>query len=190
MSNLYGQDQVTINGKVTDENQVPIPYVNVLVKGVSGMGTVTDFDGNFTLNVPSSESVLVFSFVGFQTIERRVGTNTSFTIQSELLNNAFQIDCGISSLNGKHPIDEVLYYSENTLANIFGSNEVYIYFGDFNREESQQGTHHSIMDLWESGEFSRLYSQFITESEDNSDYQLMDITSDDIFIYSYRWFCL
>ena len=76
------QQQTTISGTVLSETDgLPIPGVNVLVKGVSGMGTVTDFDGNFTLNVPSSESVLVFSFVGFQTIERRVGTNTSFTIQ-------------------------------------------------------------------------------------------------------------
>ena len=48
------QQQTTISGTVLSETDgLPIPGVNVLVKGVSGMGTVTDFDGNFTLNVPS-----------------------------------------------------------------------------------------------------------------------------------------
>ncbi len=110
--------------------------------------------------------------------------DTSFTIQSELLENAYWININVYAINGKHPIDEIMDYNENTMANIFGSNETWLSLGVDGREESQQGTHHSIIDLWESGEFSRLYSQFITESEDNSDYQLMDITSDDIFIYS------
>jgi len=110
--------------------------------------------------------------------------DTTFTIQSELLEDATWISINVDALSGMHPIDEVLHYNENTMASIFGSNGAWLNLGVNGREESLQGTYNSVMDFWDSGEFSRSYSQFITESEDNSDNQLMDITSDDILIYS------
>ena len=42
--------QKTITGKVVDKNNIPLPGVNVILKG-SNIGTSTDFDGNFSLNV-------------------------------------------------------------------------------------------------------------------------------------------
>ena len=73
--------QISVTGTVVSaEDGLPLPGVNVLIKGVSGVGTVTDFNGEYSINVSSSESVLLFSFVGFESLERTVGTNTVLNI--------------------------------------------------------------------------------------------------------------
>lgn len=59
--------QVRINGKVTNKENLPIPGVNVLIKGTAE-GTVTDFDGLFSIEAAIGD-VLVFSYVGFKTKE-------------------------------------------------------------------------------------------------------------------------
>ncbi len=72
--------QKTVTGKVTDAaDGMPLPGVNILVKGTS-TGSVTDFDGNFAINV-TDDAVLVFSFVGFQSQEISVGTQSIINIQ-------------------------------------------------------------------------------------------------------------
>ncbi len=69
-----------ITGRVVDGNDnSPIPGVTVLLKGTDS-GTVTDIDGNFEMNVPSDESVLVFSFVGMATQEVEVGNLSTLDI--------------------------------------------------------------------------------------------------------------
>ncbi|MDH5413232.1 MAG: mucoidy inhibitor MuiA family protein, partial [Flavobacteriaceae bacterium] len=55
-----------IKGKVLDENQEPIPGVNVIVKG-STIGSSTDFDGNYSITIPNKSSELEFSFIGYET---------------------------------------------------------------------------------------------------------------------------
>ncbi|WP_442844929.1 SusC/RagA family TonB-linked outer membrane protein [Leeuwenhoekiella sp. H156] len=85
------EQQVAISGTVVSaDDGLPLPGVNVIVKGQSGMGAVTDFDGKYTINAPSSESVLVFSFVGFKTAERRVGSNTTIDLQMATDENALE----------------------------------------------------------------------------------------------------
>ena len=59
------EQDITVKGKVTsDENGEPIPGVNVLIKGTS-IGTVTDIEGDYTINAPDEDGILVFSFVGY-----------------------------------------------------------------------------------------------------------------------------
>jgi hypothetical protein len=67
---LMGQQQ-TVSGTITDDTGEPVPGANNLIKGTS-TGTVSDFDGNYSLNV-SSEDVLVISSVGFLSQEIVVG---------------------------------------------------------------------------------------------------------------------
>ncbi|MEX0883867.1 MAG: SusC/RagA family TonB-linked outer membrane protein, partial [Cyclobacteriaceae bacterium] len=68
VSVVLGQQQ-TVTGTITDSsNGETLPGVNILIKG-SNIGTVSDLDGTYRLNVPSEEAVLVFSFVGFLTEE-------------------------------------------------------------------------------------------------------------------------
>ena len=62
----------TISGTITDESSLPLPGVNVIVKGTSN-GTQTDFDGNYTIDVSSSDAVLTFSSLGFLSKDVTVG---------------------------------------------------------------------------------------------------------------------
>lgn len=78
-STLYAQD-ITVSGTVKDANAEPLIGATVIVKGNSSMGTVTDFDGNFTLKVPSEAATLVFSYVGMTTQEKVVGKQRVFNI--------------------------------------------------------------------------------------------------------------
>src|SRR5690606_14458915 len=57
-----------VTGKVLDGSGMPIPGVSVYVKGTT-VGTTTAFDGEFSLAVSGENSVLVFSYIGFQPME-------------------------------------------------------------------------------------------------------------------------
>jgi len=73
-------DGITITGKVTsEEDSEGLPGVNVIVKETS-QGTVTDVNGNYTIEVPGEESILVFSSVGFTTEEIVVGNRASIDL--------------------------------------------------------------------------------------------------------------
>lgn len=67
----FAQEIKSVTGTVVDQDGLPLPGVNILVKGAN-VGTQTDFDGNYRINA-RSQNILVFSFVGFKTAERRVG---------------------------------------------------------------------------------------------------------------------
>ena len=69
---LYAQG-ISVKGTVTDASGEPLIGASVVVKGNTSLGTVTDFDGNYKLNVPSEQSVIVFSYVGMTTREVKVG---------------------------------------------------------------------------------------------------------------------
>ena len=59
----------TIKGIIYDEQGETIIGASVLIKGEETTGTTSDMDGKFTLNVPSSKSVLVISYIGYTTQE-------------------------------------------------------------------------------------------------------------------------
>ena len=66
----------TITGRVTSMMEGEgIPGANVVVKD-TGTGTITDIDGNYTINVQSDEAVLVFSYVGYVSEEIVIGSQT------------------------------------------------------------------------------------------------------------------
>ena len=60
--------QQKVTGKVKDSSGEPVIGASVVVKGNNTMGTITDFDGNFMLDVPA-KSVLVISYIGYVTQE-------------------------------------------------------------------------------------------------------------------------
>ena len=66
--NMYSQDK-TITGTVKNEAGVPLPGATVLEKGTSN-GTQTNFDGQFSISVSDNNATLVFSFIGFATVEQ------------------------------------------------------------------------------------------------------------------------
>ncbi|WP_339662001.1 carboxypeptidase-like regulatory domain-containing protein [Croceibacter atlanticus] len=65
----------TLSGTVTDESGLPLPGVNIIVKGTT-RGTQTDFDGNYSISALKDE-ILVFSYLGYETIEMTIKSNTT-----------------------------------------------------------------------------------------------------------------
>lgn len=76
----YAQ-QKKITGNVTDSDGIPLPGVNILVKGTT-TGTQTDFDGNYIIEA-NNDQTLVFSYLGQRTTERRIGTLSTIDIQMQ-----------------------------------------------------------------------------------------------------------
>ena len=73
---VYGQAQdVSIKGKVIDENGLPIPGVSILIKGTT-KATSSDMDGNYQLKADSN-GTLVFSFVGYATVQEPIKGRTT-----------------------------------------------------------------------------------------------------------------
>lgn len=70
--------QLTITGTVVDNFGTPLPGTNVIVKGTTN-GTQTDFDGNYSITA-ASDATLIFSYVGFKTIEIPVNGNSSVDV--------------------------------------------------------------------------------------------------------------
>ncbi|MEC3905519.1 TonB-dependent receptor [Tamlana sp. 2201CG12-4] len=70
--------QQTITGVVTSEDSQPLPGVTVLLKGTT-TGTSTDFDGKYTIEVPS-DGTLLFSYIGFITQEAVIDNQTTINI--------------------------------------------------------------------------------------------------------------
>lgn len=77
---LLAQSALPITGQVIDaEDATPLPGVTVLVEGTSS-GTVTDLDGNFSLNVAGAETVLIVSYIGMEDQRVVVGDRTNIVI--------------------------------------------------------------------------------------------------------------
>ncbi len=97
--------QRTVSGRVTDDVGESLPGVNVVVKGTT-QGTTTDFDGNYRVSVDEG-TVLVFSFVGFETQEVAVGSRTVIDL----------------SMGGLTELQEIIVvaYGEQTKQSITGS---------------------------------------------------------------------
>ncbi|MBL7872294.1 MAG: TonB-dependent receptor [Cyclobacteriaceae bacterium] len=75
----HAQDR-DLSGKVTDrETGENIPGVNILVKGTT-RGTTTDANGEFRLSVPAENNTLVFSFIGYETLEATITNQTTMNI--------------------------------------------------------------------------------------------------------------
>ena len=70
---------IAITGTVTDTDGVPFPGVNVVIKGAN-IGVITGADGQFSINIPNEDAVLVFSFVGYATQEVLVGDQRAINV--------------------------------------------------------------------------------------------------------------
>ena len=76
---LLAQDR-TLKGKIISESDgQALPGVNVLVKGTTS-GAISDIDGNFSLKVGADATILVFSYIGYQSMEVEIGNQTTFDI--------------------------------------------------------------------------------------------------------------
>jgi outer membrane biosynthesis protein TonB len=80
-ASVNATDVYTVEGKVIDaSDNSPLPGVNIFIKG-SSLGTITDTEGKFTLEVPvNTEPVLEFSFLGYTTEEVRTNGNEEIEV--------------------------------------------------------------------------------------------------------------
>ena len=127
----YAQPGGVISGKVTDTAGEPLIGASVFVEGNTTVGTVTDFDGAYSLSVPAGSNALVFSFIGmkdlteqingravvnavltaeFDALEATVVTamgisksekSLSYNVQEAKLENITPVGSFVNSLNGK-----------------------------------------------------------------------------------------
>ena len=79
-TSVFAQER-SISGKITDSNDIGIPGINVAIKGTAS-GTATDADGNFSISVPLG-AVLVFTGVGYKTVERAAGNESRISFSME-----------------------------------------------------------------------------------------------------------
>ena len=77
--NIALMAQVKVTGRVSDSNKEGIPGASIVVKGTS-TGTVSDFEGNYTIDVPNANSTLVISFVGMSTQEVALAGKTKVDV--------------------------------------------------------------------------------------------------------------
>ena len=73
----YAQQRVT--GVVTDENDTPVPGVAIVVKNTT-IGTVTDLDGRYILNVPEGAEILTFSYIGYTSQDVAINNQSTINI--------------------------------------------------------------------------------------------------------------
>ncbi len=78
----------TVTGTVTGETDQPLPSVNVKVK-TTGKGTLTDKDGNYSIET-SPGSTLVFSYVGYETAEVKIGNASSYNVHLKSTNQSLE----------------------------------------------------------------------------------------------------
>ncbi|WP_396143800.1 TonB-dependent receptor domain-containing protein [Flavobacterium sp.] len=78
----FAQTKSVIKGKITDKdmNNAPLAFANVSVKGSSN-GVTTNEKGEYSISLPSGEYVVVFSFIGYETIEKIIDLKPNQTIE-------------------------------------------------------------------------------------------------------------
>jgi len=104
-----GWAQTSINGVVTDQAGLPLPGVNVLVKGTQN-GVQTDFDGKFSITANAGD-MLVFSFVGMKTVEAAAAPNMNI----KMADNAVELEGVVVTALGIKREKKSLDYSSQKL---------------------------------------------------------------------------
>ncbi len=101
----------TVTGTVADESGLPLPGVNIIIKGTS-TGVQSDFDGNYSIDA-SQGDVLVFSFIGLQTAEYPVGSSN--VIDVTLQGDAAQLEEVVVTALGVRANPRSLTYASETV---------------------------------------------------------------------------
>lgn len=98
-----------VTGKVTDEKTgQPIPGVTIQIKGTTS-GTLTGIDGTFSLEVPSGDAILVFSYLGYNPVEMKAGVLT--VIDLSMTETSVQIEGVIVTALGIKREEKALGYA-------------------------------------------------------------------------------
>lgn len=131
MLSLFANAQITVKGRVVSMmDNAPMPGVNIVIKGTTN-GTSTDADGAYSLEVPSSESILVFSFIGYQSEEFTVGNQSSIDVSlSPSLEELMEVMVvGYSEKKKSEITGAVTNLSADEIKGVTGSNLEYMLQG-------------------------------------------------------------
>jgi len=111
---VMGQsNQRTVSGTVTSSDDgTPLPGVSIILKGTV-RGVTTDFDGNYSIEVPNGDAILVFSYLGFEAQETPVDNRS--TVNVALLEDAEALDEVIVTALGIKREQKSLGYSVETV---------------------------------------------------------------------------
>ena len=120
----FAQGQ-TFSGSVMDsETSQPLPGASVMVKGTT-TGVVTDFDGNFSIVIPSLDTTLVISYIGFQTQEVIVNGKSTIKVllvpDSQALNEVVVVGYGTQkkiNLSGSVAVVDMKQLEDRPIANV------------------------------------------------------------------------
>ena len=90
----FSQEKGTVKGLLTDKemNNEPLAFGNVVIKGTT-IGNTTDIDGTYTLSVPAGEQTIIFSFLGYKSVEKKIIVKAGQTIT---VNQALSAEEGVS----------------------------------------------------------------------------------------------
>ncbi|MCH7411039.1 TonB-dependent receptor [Belliella sp. DSM 111904] len=78
-ASAFAQSRVVTGTVTSEEDGLPLPGVSILVKGTT-LGTTTDLDGNYSINVPEGQANLIFSFMGFVAQELNIGNRSQVNL--------------------------------------------------------------------------------------------------------------
>ena len=114
---VYAQER-TVSGQVNDANGA-LPGVSIRIKNTNS-GTVSDADGKYSLSVPGSDAILVFSFVGYENQEIPVGaqTNISVTLAPDV---KILADVVVTALGVSKETKTVGYATQNVQGDVLNS---------------------------------------------------------------------
>ena len=106
--------QTNVSGTVSSsEDNMPLPGVSIVLKGTT-TGVTTDFDGNYSINVSDANSILIFSYIGFET--REVSVNGQTTLNVTMAISAQALDEVVVTALGIKREDKSLGYSVENVA--------------------------------------------------------------------------
>ncbi|SEJ41243.1 TonB-linked outer membrane protein, SusC/RagA family [Dyadobacter koreensis] len=92
-----GSGGIVLSGKVTDENKEPLPGVSIRVHN-TGLGAVSDVDGNFKITLSKPNELLTFSFIGYKTLQINSGNRSTINVElaadHKLLNEVVVVGYG------------------------------------------------------------------------------------------------
>ena len=114
---MYAQN-ITVNGTVLDELGEPLIGATVMQKGTKN-GTATDYDGKFTINVPSN-STLVVSYIGYSPLDIKVNGQTNIDVKMEGNSNVLDevVAIGYGTVKKRDLTGAVSSVSGNELAKV------------------------------------------------------------------------
>lgn len=110
--------QLTVSGTVTDDTNFPLPGVGVTISGTT-TGVATDLNGKFTLEVPSSNSVLRFTYIGYASqdvpVDGRTQINVVLQESAQDLDEVVVVGYGVQKKS--HLTGSISKYSDENLGN-------------------------------------------------------------------------